>query len=90
MGVCHEISGFESILIWVNNQCCKVAFNHLDQKVPAPSVADPYYFYTDPDPGCEKITYGSRSGSGSRTNFDTDPEPGPGKNYRDPDPVKKG
>ena len=22
------------------------------------SVADPYHFYTDPDPGCEKIRYG--------------------------------
>ena len=27
----------------------------------------------DPDPGCEKIRYGS--GSGSRVNFDTDPDP---------------
>ena len=38
------------------------------------SVADPYLFDTDldPDPGCEKILYGS----GSRANFDTDPDPG--------------
>ena len=45
------------------------------------SVADPYHFDTDPDPGCEKIRYGS----GSRVNFDTDP----GKNDTDPDPAKK-
>ena len=45
------------------------------------SVADPYHFDTDPDPGCEKIRY--RSESGSRVNFDTDPDPG--KNYTDPD-----
>ena len=37
------------------------------------SVADPYHFDTDPDPGCEKICYGS--GSRSRVNFDTDPDP---------------
>ena len=50
-------------------------------------MADPYYFDTDPDPGCNKILYGSR------TNFDTDPDPGkndtdpdPGKNDTDPDP----
>ena len=50
------------------------------------SVADPYHFDTDPDPepGCEKICYGS----GSRVNFDTDPDPG--KNDTDPDPAKKG
>ena len=47
------------------------------------SVADPYHFDTDPDPGCEKIRYGS----GSRVNFDTDPDPG--KNDTDPDPEKK-
>ena len=47
------------------------------------SVADPYHFDTDPDPGCEKIRYGS----GSRVNFDTDPDPG--KNDTDPDPAKK-
>ena len=48
-------------------------------------MADPYHFDTDtdPDPGCEKIRYGS----GSRVNFDTDPDPG--KNYTDPDPAKK-
>ena len=40
------------------------------------SVADPYNFYTYPDPGCEKIPYGS----GSRTNFDTNPDPA--KNIR--------
>ena len=40
--------------------------------VPTGSVADPYHFDTDPDPGCEKIRYGS----GSRVNFDTDPDPG--------------
>ena len=34
----------------------------------------------DPDPGSEKIRYGSR------TNFDTFPDPG--KNYIDPDPGK--
>ena len=34
----------------------------------------------DPDPGCEKICYGS----GSRVNFDTDPDPR--KNDTDPDP----
>ena len=55
-------------------------------------MADPYYFDTDPDPGCEKIRYGFAS----RTNFDTDPDPGkndtdpdPGKNDTDPDPTKK-
>ena len=42
------------------------------------SVADPYNFDTDLDPGCEKIRYGS----GSRVNFDVDPDPG--KNYTDP------
>ena len=47
------------------------------------SVADPYHFDTDLDPGCEKIRYGSRSG----VNFDTDPDPG--KNDTDPDPAKK-
>ena len=41
-------------------------------------MADPYHFYTDPDPGCEKIRYGS----GSRANFDPDP----GKNDTDPGP----
>ena len=29
-----------------------------------PSVADPYHFDTNPDPGCEKMRYGS------------DPDPG--------------
>ena len=47
------------------------------------SVADLYHFDTDPDPGGEKICYGS----GSRVNFDTDPDQG--KNDTDPDPVKK-
>ena len=47
------------------------------------SVADPYHFDTDPDPGCEKNRYGS----GSRAKFDTDPDPG--KNDTDPDPEKK-
>ena len=28
---------------------------------PASSVADPYHFGTDPDPGCEKICSGSES-----------------------------
>ena len=46
-------------------------------------MADPYHFDTDPDPGCEKICYGSVS----RVNFDTDPDPG--KNNTDPDPAKK-
>ena len=49
------------------------------------SVADPYHVDTDPDPGCEKIRYGS----GSRVNFDTDPDPDLGKNDTDPDPAKK-
>ena len=48
-----------------------------------PCMADPYKFDTDPDPGCEKIRYGS----GSRVNFDTDSDPG--KNNTDPDPAKK-
>ena len=47
------------------------------------TVANLYHFDTDPDPGCEKIRYGS----GSRTNFDTDPDPG--KNDTDPDPGKR-
>ena len=51
------------------------------------SVADPYHFDTDPDPGCEKIRYGS--GSGSRVNFDTDPDPGKNDTDPDPDPAKK-
>ena len=38
----------------------------------------------DPDPGSEKIHYGS----GSRPKFDTDPDPG--KNDKNPDPDKKG
>ena len=55
----------------------------MTQCVPG-SVADPYHFDTDldPDPGCEKICYGS----GSRANFDTDPDSDPGKNDTDPDP----
>ena len=48
------------------------------------SVADPYHFDTDPDPGSEKICYGS----GSRANFDTDLDSG--KNDTDPEPAKKG
>ena len=40
--------------------------------IPPTSVADPFHYDTDPDPGCEKI----RDGSGSRVNFDTDPDPG--------------
>ena len=46
-------------------------------------MADPYQFDKDPDPGCEKIRYGSGSGA----NFDTDPDPG--KNDTDLDPAKK-
>ena len=46
------------------------------------SVFNPYHFDTDPDPGSEKIRYGS----GSRPNFDTDPDPDPGNNDTDPDP----
>ena len=38
---------------------------------PRISVADPYHFDMDLDPGSEKIRYRS----GSRTNFDTDPDP---------------
>ena len=44
-----------------------------------------YNFDTDPDPGCEKIHYGSES----RVNFDADPDPDHGKNNTDPDPAKK-
>ena len=53
------------------------------------SGADQHHFDTNPgpDPGCEKICYGSGSRSGSRANFDTDPDPG--KNYTDSDPAKK-
>ena len=57
------------------------------------SVFNPYHFDTDPDPGSEKIRYGS----GSRPNFDTDPDPGnndtdpdPGNNDKDPDSGRKG
>ena len=49
------------------------------------SVADPYHVDTDPDPGCEKICYGS----GSRVNFDTDPNPGKNDTDPDPDPEKR-
>ena len=49
------------------------------------SVVDLYHFDTDPDPGCEKIHYGS----GSRVNFDMDTDLDPGKNNTDPDPTKK-
>ena len=35
---------------------------HLEFWIPNTSVADPYHFDTDPDPGCEK--------------FVTDPDPG--------------
>ena len=35
-------------------------------------MADPYHFDTDPDPGPEKIRYGS----GSRPNFETDSDSG--------------
>ena len=38
------------------------------------NVANPYHFETDPDPGFEKIHYGSRSGF--RPNFNTEPDPG--------------
>ena len=50
-------------------------------------MADPYHFDTDPDPdpGCEKICYGS----GSRTNFDTDSDLDPGKHDTDSDPGKR-
>ena len=50
-------------------------------------MADPCNFDLDPDPGCERIGYGS--GSRSRVNFDTDPDPYTGKNNTDPDPAKK-
>ena len=46
-------------------------------------MADPDHIDTDPNPGCEKIHYGS----GSRANFHTDPDPG--KNDTDTDPAKK-
>ena len=49
-------------------------------------VADPYHFDTDPDPGSDKIRYGSRS----RPNFDTDPDLDKGKNNTDPDPGNQG
>ena len=51
------------------------------------SVADPYHIDTVPDPGCEKIRYGS--GSRSRVNFDTDPDPGKNDTDPDPDPAKR-
>ena len=53
----------------------------MGMKICTGSVADPYHFDTDPNPGCEKIR------SWSRVNFDTDPDPG--KNITDPDPAKK-
>ena len=65
--------------VLVQRRLCAIPSNHVSHA----SVADPYHFDTDPDPGCEKI----RSGSGSRVNFDTDPDPG--KNNTDPDPAKK-
>ena len=52
-------------------------------------VTDQFHFDTDPDPGCEKICYGSGSRSRSRANFVTDPDPDPGKIDTDPDPAKK-
>ena len=52
------------------------------------NVADPYHFDTDPDPGCEKIRYGSPFGFGSRLNFDTDLNPD--KNSTDSGAGKKG
>ena len=63
--------------------CERVASHVAHKMITCSSVADPYHFDTDPDPGCEKIRYGS----GSRVNFDTDPDPG--KNDTDPDPAKK-
>ena len=39
-------------------------------------MADPHHFDTDPDPGSEKILYGS----------DCDTDRDPGKNDTDPDP----
>ena len=48
------------------------------------SMADPYHFVRDPDPGSEKIRYGS----GSRPNFVTDPDPV--ENDTDPDLGKNG
>ena len=55
------------------------------QKDTTKSVADQYNVDTgtDPDPGSEKIRYGS----GSRPNVDTDPDSG--KNDTDTDPGKK-
>ena len=55
---------------------------HYSYLAPVTSVADPYHFDMDPDPGCEKIC----SVSGSRVNFDLDTDPDPGKNDTDPDP----
>ena len=63
--------------------CGRIYLMQVDFADVGGSVADPYHFDTDPDPGCEKIRYGS----GSRANFDTDPDPG--KNDTDPDPAKK-
>ena len=67
----------QHLLLWIGPR-----LSSLLEKIVG-SVADPYHFDTDPDPdpGCEKICYGS--GSGSRVNFDTDPDPG--KNDTDPD-----
>ena len=48
-------------------------------------MADPYHFDTDPDPGREKIRYGS----GSRANFDTDQDPGNIDSDPNLDPAKK-
>ena len=50
-------------------------------------MADLHHFDMDQDPGCEKIRFGSQTGS--RENYDTDPDPG--KNDTDPDldPAKR-
>ena len=39
-------------------------------------MVDPYHFDTGPDPGPEKIRYGSGLNSGSSPNFHTYPSPG--------------
>ena len=45
------------------------------------------HIYTNPDPGCEKIRFGSETGS--RENFDTDLDQGKKDTDPDLDPAKR-
>ena len=74
----HDFVYFSLTILIANSTQIAEYFFYL---VPIGSVADPYHFDTEPDPGSEKIRFGSGA------NFDTDQNPG--KNDTDPDSAKK-